>query len=195
MSGVPASHFNFLWQTLIYPRLGFAYSWGGSLNPNNLDPTDPAASTDCSGLVSAVLSALVRGPAMEYTRQFWTGTFAGINPGDRGPFAGLADTADLVCISSPGDAPPDAAMVIAILQTGPDPTYAANAHMICSVRGTVLEMGGGPDNLHTGGESGSTEIDDSEFNQFMYLPGPVILDAPDYTAPSTLAAISGAFAA
>lgn len=190
MSGVPASHFTYLWQTLAYPRLGLNYAWGGSLNPNDL-----SEGTDCSGLVSAVLSALVRGPAMEYTRQFWTGTFAGISPGDRGPFAGLADTRDLVCISRPSDAPADAAMIMSVIQTGPDPTYAANAHVICSVRGTVLEMGGAPDNFHTGSHPNSTQIDDSEFNQFFVLPGPVILDAPDWTAPSTLTAISGVFAA
>lgn len=189
MTGVPASHLTYYYQTLLYPRLGLAYGWGDSLSG---DPTD---STDCSGWISAALSALVRGPAMDYTRQFWTGTFAGINPGDIGPFAGLSDTADLVCIPSPSAAPADAVMIISVIQTGPDPAYAANAHMICSVRGVVSEMGGGPNNLHTGSEPGSTLIDDSEFDQFFYLRGPVILDAPDWTSPAAMAAISAAFAA
>lgn len=187
--GVPASHFNFFWQSLAYPRLGLGYGWGGSLSP---DPTDE---TDCSGWVSAALSALQRGPNMIYTRQFWTGTFAGISPGQRGPYAGLDDTAGLVCISRPSDAPADAAMIISILQTGPDPSLASDAHMICSVRGVVTEMGGGPNNFHTGAEPGSTQIDDPEFNQFFYLRGPVILDAPDWTAPSTLALLQQQFAA
>lgn len=187
---VPASHLNFLWQTLVYPRLGLAYVWGGSLSPIDL-----TQGTDCSGWVSAVLEALMFGAQMNYVRQFWTGTFAGVNPGDTGPIQGLDCTRDLVCVASLDQVPADAVMTISIIQTGPDPANAANAHMICSVRGVVLEMGGGPDNLHTGAEPGSTQIDDSEFNQFLYLPGPVVLDAPDYTAPATLALIGKQFAA
>lgn len=188
--GVPASHLNYFWQTLAYPRLGLDYDWGGSLERGDVNQ-----GTDCSGWVSAALSALVRGPDMIYTRQFWTGTFAGLNPGDTGPVEGVTDTTNLVCIDHPTSAPPDAVMIIAIIQTGTDTSLAANAHTICSVRGVVTEMGGGPNNLHTGFEPNSTQIDDPEFDQFFYLPGPVILDVPDWTSPQLLSALSRTFAA
>jgi hypothetical protein len=180
---------NFFWQSLVYPRLGLSYGWGGSLSP------DPGDSTDCSGWVSAALSALMRGPDMIYQRQFWTGTFAGIGPGPTGVIQGIADTADLVCAASLADVPPDAAMIIAILQTGPDPSLAADAHMICSVRGVVTEMGGAPNNFHTSAQPKCTQIDDPEFNQYLFLPGPVTPDAPDYTAPAVLALLQRQFAA
>ena len=184
-----ASYLTFFWQSLVFPRLGLPYGWGGSLSPN---PTDE---TDCSGWVSAALSCMMRGPNMIYARQFWTGTFAGIQPGPTGVIQGIQDTANLVCVASLDQVPADAPMTIAILQTGSDPSTAANAHMICSVRGTVTEMGGGPNNFHTGGQPGSTQIDDPEFNQFLYLPGPVALDAPDYTDPKVWALLEQQFAA
>ena len=199
---------NYFWGTLVLPRLGNAhhiadsYAWGGSLSA-----TDINQGTDCSGAVSAELSALVRGFGMIYARQFWTGTFAGVNPGDTGPIAGISDTADLVCIAAPTDAPADAAMIIAIIQTGPDPNLAADAHMICrvpdftqpgtdiKVTGIDIEMGGQSNNYHSSqtDKTCASVMDTTEFNQFLFLPGPSGDDTADSTSPVALQAIVAQF--
>lgn len=183
---IPATNFSYFWNVLVTPRLGSAthqpdaYVWGGSFSA-----TDINQGTDCSGAVSAELSALVRGPNMIYGRQFWTGTFAGANPGDTGPFGGIADTRDLICIARPTDAPADYAMIIAIIQTGPDPSLAADGHMICRVGGIDIEMGGTDDDYHTSQTTNTcaSVMDTGEFNQFLYLPGPLVNDVPDLTVP------------
>lgn len=184
MAAIPASYYQYFWNTLVLPRLGNAthqpdaYVWGGSFSA-----TDVNQGTDCSGAVSAELSALVRGPNMIYDRQFWTGSFAGANPGDTGPFADIDDTAGLICIAHPTDAPADYAMIIAVIQTGPDPALAANAHMICRVGGIDIEMGGQSDNYHDAQSDPTcaSVLDTGEFNQWFYLPGPLVNDIPDLT--------------
>jgi hypothetical protein len=183
---IPASYYSYFWNTLVLPRLGNAthhpdaYAWGGSFSA-----TDINQGTDCSGAVSAELSALQSGPDMIYGRQFWTGSFAGINPGDVGPFFGCNDTEGLVCIAHPTDAPSDYAMIIAIIQTGPDPNLADQAHMICRVGGVDIEMGGQSDNYHDSqtDPTCASVMDTGEFNQWLYLPGPLTNDIPDLTVP------------
>lgn len=169
---IPASNVSYLWNNVVLPRLGVApYAWGGSFTPGS-----DTVGTDCSGAVSAELGALVNGPGMPWPRQFYTGTFAGVTPGQTGPFGGVPETAQLVCIASPGDAPADAAMIIAIRQEA-DPT---DAHMICQVQGVTIEMGGNeiaPDgdelDYHTNltNPNCNSIFDTSEFNQWFYLPG------------------------
>lgn len=206
------ANINYFWGTLVLPRLGNAthvadaYAWGGSFSA-----TDVNQGTDCSGAVSAELSGLVRGSLMIYVRQFWTGTFSGVNPGDTGPFAGVQDTANLVCIAHPTDAPADAAMIIAIIQTGSDPALADQAHMICrvpdftkpgtdiKVTGIDIEMGGQSDNYHSSqtDHTCASVMDTGEFNQFLYLPGPTGggSDDGDSTSPAALTAIVSQFSA
>lgn len=163
---IPEENLTFLWDNVINPRLGNDYVWGGSFSE------DPEDGTDCSGSVTPELTALAYGPdGIIWQRQFYTGTFAGAEPGDKGPFGGVDCTRDLICIARPTDAPFGAAMIIAIRQM-PDPT---DAHMIISVPKfvggpwTTVEMGGPPNNYHLG----YTAIDNPQFNQWFYLPGPI----------------------
>ena len=159
---------DYMWNTVVNPRLGVApYTFGGSFVADN-----PTVGTDCSGAVSAELEALLYGPAMQWPRQFWTGTFSGATPGQSGPFGGVAVTAQLVCIAHYSDAPSDAAMIIAVKQD-PDPS---NAHMICQVGGVTIEMGGDGNTYHTNKTDPTcSRIDDtSEFNQWFYLPGSAV---------------------
>jgi LysM repeat protein len=158
------SNADILWNTVVYPRLGDDYAWGGSFSGS-----DPGQGTDCSGAVSTELSALKRGADLIWERQFWTGTFADIEPGAVGPFNNIDDTAGLVCIADPSDAPADAAMVIAIIQD-PNPE---DAHMICRVGGVDIEMGGQSNNYHTSvsDPTCASVTDTDEFNQWFYLPG------------------------
>src|SRR4051812_44396169 len=105
---IPQANVDYFWNTLVLPRVGSAvhradaYDWGGSFSAGDIN-----RGTDCSGAVSAELSALMRGPGCVYPRQFWTGTFAGAQPGAHGPFGGVVDTRDLICIAHPQDAPRD----------------------------------------------------------------------------------------
>lgn len=183
-------HLQFMWQTVILPRVGDVYVFGGSLDPNAVQ-----VGTDCSGAVSECNEALLYGPEMNWTRQFWTGTFAGATPGNIGPFGNCAVTTDWVCIGSPDDAPADAAMIVSVLQLA-DPS---SAHMVCCVPaldGTglvAIESGGsysehGNSVLHIGPTA--TSVWDSMFNQHFYLRGPIVGWPPDIDLAG---ALSGAY--
>lgn len=186
---IPAANVEYMWNSVVLPRLGTApYAWGGSFSA-----TDPSIGTDCSGAVSAALGALIYGPGMPWPRQFWTGTFSGASAGDTGPFGGVPETSQLVCIAAPTDAPADAAMIIAVLQD-PNP---ANAHMICRVQGVDIEMGGNevaPNGLqldyHTNltNSNSNSVMDTSSFNQWFYLPGldPATPPPPAQAAPQSV---------
>jgi hypothetical protein len=179
---VSIDNVNFMWQTVIMPRQGDIYVFGGSLNPNAVQ-----MGTDCSGAVSEVDEAVLFGAQMSWMRQFWTGTFAGANPGDRGPFQNVSCTSEWVCIAGPGDAPAGAVMVVAVLQD-PDPS---SAHMVCQVLDPDNVTGFGGPGKYVGIESGgqfedpngnstlhigpiATSIYDREFNQWFYLDRTVV---------------------
>ncbi|BCP41416.1 hypothetical protein MINTMi27_15090 [Mycobacterium intracellulare] len=183
---IPAANVEYMWNSVVIPRLGVAsYVFGGSFSANS-----PSTGTDCSGAVSAALGALVNGPSMVWPRQFWTGTFAGAQPGQVGPFGNVPETSQLVCIAKPTDAPPDAAMIIAVYQNS-DPSQA---HMICRVQGVDIEMGGN-EFLPNGIEQDyhcnppdtncNSVLDTSLFNQWFYLPGldPATPPPPVITGP------------
>lgn len=161
------SNVAYLWSTVVLPRLGCAYVWGGSFSGS-----DVSVGTDCTGAASAEVSALMRGPDMIWERQFWTGTFAGIGPGATGPFGGVEDTAQWVCVADPSQVPADYVMIIAVIQ---DPD-AENAHMIVRVGGVDIEMGGQSNNYHTSNSDPTcaSVMDTNEFNQFFYIPSPGI---------------------
>ncbi len=170
----------YMWQQVIMPRCGDVYVYGGSLDPN-----DVTVGTDCSGAVSEVNEALLYGPGMNWARQFYTGTFAGANPGDTGPFGGVEDTSQWVCIPAPDQQPPGAVMTVAVLQLS-DPE---DAHMVCAALDPLnltgfnptldpgayigIESGGsytdanGNSTLHIGPEA--TGVNNPMFNQWFAL--------------------------
>lgn len=157
---IPAANLNYMWSKL-NERIGSPYTWGGTL-----DPDDPHAGTDCSGAVGFVIEALLHGPTMSWERPFWTGTFAGMVPGQ------VAEQWGLKCIGRPRDAPSDAAAIVAIHQ-GPS---ADTSHMI--VR--VLDRRDDPEgiDIEDNGQGlqkydRAANITDSQFNQWFYLPGPL----------------------
>jgi len=158
---ITQANVQYMWTQVINPRVGDPYVWGGVL-----DPSDPTKGTDCSGAVGYAVLALLYGPQMQWAnRPFWTGSFAGLTPGQTGPLG-------LVCIASPQDAPADAAMVVAIDQ-GPT---ADSSHMVCNVMGTGIESNGNR-GLVTGGNA--TPVTSPMFNQWFYLPGPVSASGGD----------------
>lgn len=186
------SNIDYLWNVVVNPRLGVApYTFGGSFSPS-----DPRVGSDCSGATGTELSALVYGPGgTDWNRgnngSFSTFTFAGAMPGETGPFGGAPVTAPLVCIAQPTDAPPDAVMIIAVNQQG----AADEAHMICRVQGVDIEMGGNeftPAGVELDYHTSRTNpncnsvMDTSSFNQWFYLPGPIVNDVPPPRPVNTL---------
>ena len=148
-----------MWQQ-INARIGTPYTWGGTLDPN-----DPSRGTDCSGAVGFVIEALLYGSNMNWDRPFWTGTFAGMEPGD------VAQPWGLVCIPGPFDYPSDAAAVVAINQ-GPT---ADTSHMIVRVLDKTIDPAGVDIEDASNGlqkYDHAANIDDPQFNQWFYLPGP-----------------------
>ena len=140
----------YMWASVIIPREGDVYVYGGSLNLGAVNQ-----GTDCSGAVSEVNEALLYGSQMNWLRQFWTGTFAGAQPGDTGPFGGVDCTAAWVCIASPTAAPPGTVMIVAVNQD-PDPQ---NAHMVCQVLDPTNLTGFGGPGKYVGIESGGRYTD------------------------------------
>jgi hypothetical protein len=201
---VTYANLNFMWSQVILPRVGDVYVFGGSLSPTAVNQ-----GTDCTGACSEVNEALIFGPAMNWQRQFWTGTFAGAMPGQVGPFGDVLSTIDWVCTDSPHNVPANAAAIFSVLQL-PDPTQA---HMVCAVPAangsglTGIESGGsftdanGNSVLHI--SPTATSVYDPMFNQFFYLKGPIVgwpgqsnLDlstAAGITDPGTLTAIGAQF--
>jgi hypothetical protein len=184
---IPASHFSYFWNILVLPRLGIApYTFGGQFSSTVI-----TQGTDCSGAVGTELSCLVYGPqGMDWDRgnngDFSTFTFAGATPGQTGPFGGAPVTSGLICISSPAAAPSDYAMIIAVNQQ----SDAEDAHMICRVGGIDIEMGGNEffggieRDYHTSQTNpDSNTVFSSIFNQWLYLPGPLVNDIPTLTVP------------
>jgi hypothetical protein len=150
---VPYLNLAFMWQTVILPRCGDVYVFGGSLSPTAVNQ-----GTDCSGACSEVNEALLFGTAMDWTRQFFTGTFVGANPGDTGPFGGVSCTSQWVCIPAPDQQPPGAPVTFAVLQLA-DPTQA---HMVCAALDPLNLTGFNPGfdpGLYVGIESGGSYTD------------------------------------
>ncbi len=167
---IPFANLANMWGLLINPRVGVAYLWGGCF-----DAVDHTVGADCSGCAGMVTASLQQGLNVVFQHYFSTMDFAGLNPGDVGPMG-------IVIVASLADIPPDAAVRYSILQ---DPN-AEDAHIICAVPSTVdsagnyggyvtIESGGNENCLATG--DNATAMDDPEFNQWGYLPGP-IQDAP-----------------
>lgn len=157
---ISAANLTWMWQQ-VDARIGTPYTWGGTLDPN-----DPSRGTDCSGAVGFVIEALRDGPRMSWDRPFWTGTFAGMRPGD------VAQPWGLVCIPGPFSYPADAAAVVAINQ-GPT---ADTSHMIVRVLDKRFDPAG--IDIEDAGNGlqkydRAASIDDPQFNQWFYLPGPL----------------------
>ena len=164
-------------------RLGDPYVYGGTWCS-----TDPTVGCDCSGLVTDVLSAVFFGPTgMVWNREGLSTEsyrYLPLGPNRVGPF-------DLVQVASFTDFPIDAPMIINIHhegQGGPD------SHMNCAVDGTYMESNGDQGCCTLGG--GAMAMSDPYWNDWWYVPGPIIEDVlvnPKYTDPITISAIASQF--
>lgn len=155
------------WWSVAWPRDRKEYGYGGNWSPTNVNQ-----STDCSGIVSFVLAALV------YGQQGWrwsrwpvsTESYRVVDVGERGPFG-------TICVARPEDIPADAAVKIGCYHGGGGP----NSHMAC----TLMDRPGGI-NIESSGSYGqrmggpARGYNHPMFKDWHYLPGPI--ESEDWTA-------------
>lgn len=134
------------------------YGYGGVWHPTNLSRT-----TDCSGIVTHMLDALVNGHGMKWSRHgLSTEAYRYVGgPGSRGPFGTIR-------VARPGDIPASAALRIG-LQHGPG--GGANSHMACTLEGLAIESSGSYGQRIGGPARGYNH---SLFHDWFYLPGPIV---------------------
>lgn len=134
------------------------YGYGGVWHPTDVNRT-----TDCSGIVTHVLDALVNGPNMTWSRHgLSTEAYRYVGgPGSRGPFGTIR-------VGRPQDIPADAALRIG-LQHGPG--GGANSHMSCTLEGVAIESSGSY-GQRVGGPA--RHYNNSLFHDWFYLPGPIV---------------------
>lgn len=144
------------------------YGYGGVWHPTNVNRT-----TDCSGIVTHILDALVNGPNMKWSRHgLSTESYRYVGgPGSRGPFGTIR-------VGRPQDIPADAALRIG-LQHGPG--GGANSHMSCTLEGVAIESSGSY-GQRVGGPA--RHYNHPLFHDWFYLPGPIV-GGPSTPAPPT----------
>lgn len=155
------------------------YGYGGVWAPGDVNRT-----TDCSGIVTHMLDAVINGPRMSWSRHgLSTEAYRYVGPaGSRGPFGTIrvARWQDI----------PDTAAVRIGLQHGPG--GGMNSHMACTIDGIAIESRGGT--VETGGGQivgrNARHYNNSLFHDWFYLPGPIVgtgpTTPPNPTAPGTV---------
>lgn len=148
---------------ILADRVGNDYVYGGCWNPN-----DTSVGTDCSGLVVHICDAVRNGTAMTWTRHgMTTESWRPIEVGQTGTVF------NTICVASPADFPPDAAVKIALHHGHGG---GVNSHMWCEVDGVRGESNGS-DGCVTGNRAMSV-YDTSYANDWHYIPGPIGGGAP-----------------
>ena len=151
-------------------RIGSPYVKGGTLNRDN-----PGVGTDCSGLVFAELEALVYGVTnMDWTRRGTTESWpydytnhVAAAPGTKGPYGTICAGGAPAGLAA---VPSDAVAIIPIMHGGP---AWDDSHMEIQVEGKLMESGGNHNNVG-GAPQGATALDNPEWTDYWYLPGPII---------------------
>jgi hypothetical protein len=155
---------------ILSDRVGNPYEYGGNWNP-----FDTSVGTDCSGLVVDICDAVRNGTAMAWSRHgMSTESWRPIEVGQTGTIF------NTVCVASPNDFPPDAAVKIAIHH---GPGGGANSHTWCEVDGVRGESNG-TDGCVTGARARSV-YDTSYANDWHYIPGPIVEDGTPTAPPAS----------
>lgn len=164
---IPRRHADFWWE-IARARDRQPYGYGGPW-----DARDVTVSTDCSGLVSNCLEALVRGPdGFDFDREpYSTESWRALDYGQVGPFGSI-------CVQTPADIPADAAVGIGLHHGGGGP----NSHMGCTVFdpdvGQINCESSGDYGQRIGGPARGLYLPDGHtvwayWNDYAYLPGPI----------------------
>jgi hypothetical protein len=142
-------------------RIGDPYVYGGTWNPFDL-----SVGCDCSGLVTDILSATFDGTAMPWDREGLSTESYRYKPMGQqqvGPFT-------LMHVSSPDQIPANAVMRIDLHHEGEG---GPDSHMHCVLDGLVME---------SNGDHGTCTLpqaispDSSYWNDWWYVPGPIVED-------------------
>lgn len=156
---VPRSRLNAL-HAFAFSKHGLPYGYGGAFSRTN-----PAASTDCSGVVGAAAMFLAGGNTDDLYRRH--GSTESWRLDADGRYAGLIKVRD------PRDIPADA-VLRAGFQHGGGGVYS---HTACTIEHANFESRGEPGVLYG---SQARAWNDSLFHEFWYLPGPVLNDLPEH---------------
>jgi hypothetical protein len=144
------------------------YGYGGVWRRDNVNAT-----TDCSGIVTDMLDALINGTRMAWSRHgLSTESYRYVGgAGSIGPFGTIR-------VKNPHDIPEDAALRIGLMH---GPGGGANSHMACTLEGLAVESSG-TNGQQLGGPARG--YDNKLFKDWFYLPGPITDDAGlvDHTA-------------
>lgn len=136
------------------------YGYGGVWRPDNV-----WATTDCSGIVTHILDAVLHGNQLAWSRHgLSTEAYRYVGPaGSRGPFGTIR-------VDRPKDIPDDAAVRIGLFH---GPGGGRNSHMACTLEGTAIESSGA-----NGQQVGAPArgYDHPMFKDWFYLPGPITDD-------------------
>lgn len=155
---------------ILADRIGNNYVYGG-----NWSPTDTSVGTDCSGLVVSICDAVRNGTRMAWSRHgMSTESWRPIDVGQTGTIF------QTVCVASPRDFPPDAAVKIAIHHGRGG---GVNSHMWCEVDGMRGESNGS--NGCVTGSQAMSVMDTSFANDWHYIPGPIVSTTNPAPAPSS----------
>ncbi|QOH59879.1 peptidoglycan-binding domain-containing protein [Rhodococcus rhodochrous] len=138
------------------------YGYGGTWSKTDVNRT-----TDCSGIVTHVLDALLNGPNMKWSRHgLSTEAYRYVGgAGAIGPFGTIRCT-------SPDQVPADAVLKIGLMH---GPGGGANSHMSCTLEGVAIESRG-----MAFGEGGqivgrtARHWNNALFHDWFYLPGKVV---------------------
>lgn len=133
------------------------YWYGGCWDPANVE-----RSSDCSGVVTHMLDALVNGPQMTWSRHgLCTESYRYVGgPGSVGPFGTIR-------VADPSGIPDDAVLRVGLFH---GPGGGVNSHMACTLEGIAIESSG------TNGQQigpPARGYDDPMFHDWFYLPGPI----------------------
>lgn len=142
--------------------------------------TDERRGCDCSALVAHICNAVVYGTGMQWRRidpasGAWitTESWRPVEVGERGPFG-------TVTVDGPDGFPRDAAVKVC-LHHGEG--GGVNSHMNCEVDGVLMESSGDYGCCTNG--TGAIPTTSDYWNDWAYLPGPVIADAGVPASPLT----------
>lgn len=126
---------------------------------------DVWSTTDCSGIVTHILDALVNGTRMTWSRHdLCTESYRYVgDPGSNGPFGTIR-------VAKPADIPDDAVLRIGLMH---GPGGGDDSHMACTLHGeyNVAIESSGSNGQQVGGVARG--YDDPMFDDWFYLPGPI----------------------
>lgn len=133
------------------------YGYGGQWAPNNIWRT-----TDCSGIVTHMLDAVINGPKMGWSRYgISTESYRYVGgPGSKGPFGTIR-------VGNWRDIPAGSVLTIG-LHHGPG--GGANSHMACDLEGVAIESSGHDDQQYGGP---AWHFNNPYFHDWFYLPGTI----------------------